>query len=451
MPAFIRELFRLSLPVAMLAAGAFGFVTLSSVRDAPQGDSGADAREPVETRLVERYDGSVPLRADGVVVPFREVRLATEVAGRISTKPDVCRAGRFVEQGTVLLEIDRTDYELEVRRFERELKQSQDSLEELDVEIQNTTELLKLADEDVHLRQRELKRLQALAARDVVSESEMDAGRQAELSSRNARTGVRNQRRLHRKRRSRMEAVRDVVRTRLEKARLDLARCEITSPMDGVIVEEYVEVNSYVQTGATLLTIEDTSSVEVRCNLRVEQLFRILNQPHLERQARRQDDESYELPPQPVDVQYELAGQTFVWSGVLSRYDGIGLDEKTRTAPCRVRVDKPREVRFAGSAGPVESGGPRALVRGMYVTLQMELESDAPLLLVPELSLRPGNRLWRVRNEQLDELHVRVVRVLPESVVVSDPHGDLDAGDAVVVSPLPRASAGLKVREADGP
>ena len=53
------------------------------------------------------------LEADGVVVPFREIELAAEVAGRIVERDERCRAGNFVTQGTLLARIDPQDYQLE--------------------------------------------------------------------------------------------------------------------------------------------------------------------------------------------------------------------------------------------------------------------------------------------------------------------------------------------------
>ena len=36
----------------------------------------------------------------------------------------------------------------------------------------------------------------------------------------------------------------------------------------------------------------------------------------------------------PVTVNFNLAGNTYTWRGTLSRVDGSGLDERTRTVPC---------------------------------------------------------------------------------------------------------------------
>ena len=63
------------------------------------------------------HEGKLNIEVDGVVVPFRQITLSAEVEGTVLFKEEDCRAGRYVEQGTVLFRIDPRDYELEIRRL----------------------------------------------------------------------------------------------------------------------------------------------------------------------------------------------------------------------------------------------------------------------------------------------------------------------------------------------
>lgn len=83
------------------------------------------------------------------------------------------------------------------------------------------------------------------------------------------------------------------------------------------------------------------------------------------------------------------------------RFDGVGLDERTRTMPCRVVVDDPLGVTVERELSEGErdndaARGPRALVRGMFVTIQLETQPTGGILRVPEAALKPGNRLGMV-------------------------------------------------------
>ncbi len=148
------------------------------------------------------------------------------------------------------------------------------------------------------------------------------------------------------------------------------------------------------------------------------------------------------------------SGREYVWQGQLDRYDGLGLDERTRTAACRVVVDQPRQVR------PADRGGPPALMRGMYVSIRIQVAPQTPLLEIPESSLRPGNVVWRVRSGELAIVPVHFVAVPPPDshrdthgsvlVHVSGPGGQvsdrLQPGDQVVISPLAFVRTGMKLQ-----
>src|SRR5690606_21217430 len=138
---------------------------------------------------------------------------------------------------------------------------------------------------------------------------------------------------------------RDLVETKLEEALLDLEKSKIVAPIDGVVVTESVEEGNYVPAGTTLVTIEDTSAAEVRTTLRMDEMNWIWQQGQsLGGNDLRTPQLDYQLPQIPATITYELGGQQYVWQGQLWRYEGIGLNEKTRTVPVRILIPHPREV-----------------------------------------------------------------------------------------------------------
>ena len=164
-----------------------------------------------------------------------------------------------------------------------------------------------------------------------------------------------------------------------------------------MIVTESVEADSYVQKGTPLVVIEDTAAVEVKCNLRMDELYWIWNQtdqrPTTGADTTRAD---YQIPNTDVNVLYRLGNREYQWKGKLWRYDGIGLDERTRTVPCRVLVEAPRDVQLLDADAASESMiGPPALVRGMFVALEILAKPRIPLLQVPEEAVQPGSTVWR--------------------------------------------------------
>jgi hypothetical protein len=156
--------------------------------------------------------------------------------------------------------------------------------------------------------------------------------------------------------------------------------------------------------------------------------------------------EAYRVPRTPVTVIYELAGRQYAWDGVFAGYDGIGLDDKTRTVPCRILVDEPQQVRQLGESCEA-AGGPRALLRGMYVTVQIHARPTAEMLRVPEEALRPGSTVWVVRDGRLAIDTVTVAQFITDAALIeADLDGGIRLGESIVTSPLSNVHDGMPVR-----
>jgi multidrug efflux pump subunit AcrA (membrane-fusion protein) len=448
MKSSFTEILRMILPVAILTGGILTYAGFASFRQPPKPVEQTESLPLAEVVPIEAKEGGLDLIVDGVVVPFREISLSAEVGGRITHKAPECRAGRYVTKGTLLAQIDPRTYQLEVDRLGQEVEQANGTLTELDVEIENTKSLLVLADETGALRARDLERMEALYRQRAGSESELDEARHAELNARNNIATLRNQLRMAEAKRTRLTAARDLAITRLDQAKIDLEKSQIRAPIDGVIVTESIEQESFVQPGTPLYVIEDTSAVEVRCSLRMEELNWIWQQKNA-REARSEQDSKtgdYHLPQTKVTISYRLGQREYQWEGNLSRYEGIGLDERTRTVPCRVLVPQPREMKTLTTGETALNGGLKALVRGMYVKIAIHVQPDVALLKVPEQALQPGNIVWCLRDDKIRVIPLRNVTMHDNLVLVPESPEGLHDGDKVVITPLLGVTDGMPVR-----
>ncbi len=426
--------------VAVASVAAFGLMRL---RKPPERSKRAVGAPRVLTELVDAHPHGFSIEVDGQVVPFRRVTLAAEVAGRIASRNDICEEGRFVRAGTVLAQLDDRDYRLEVTRLEQQLRQAEIMLKELEQERDGIHDLVELARSDVELKQKEVKRLEEIS--NVVAATDLEQAQSRLLQARQSVSQLQNQYRLLQTRWDRLKSATALAESQLEKARIDLARTRIIAPLDGMIISHQFEAGDYVQKGSGLVTLEDTSKVEVRCNLEMRDLFWIWG-----RRTSAPSDTStwFQLPEKKnVDVVYSLAGlreRSYSWKGRLDRFEGFGLDEKTRTVPCRVVVDEPHRE---GATGPP------VLLPGMFVSIRIPVEPEQTLLQIPAQALRPGNVVWRVRGGKLTLVDVELVRVVEsrgesgvERAIVHSADADaLRSGDAVVVTPLVFVKSGMKV------
>ena len=446
---------RILFPVVILGAGIFGFYTLSNLRKPPPRERVERPLPLVETVAVRPHIGELPIEVDGNVVPFRLIPISSEVSGRVVFKSENCRSGRDVKKGDPLIRIDRTDYELEIERLTRQYEQSVALLEELSVQIDSAKQLVTLAMEDVEQREREFRRVEKLFGMDAATDVELDEARQSQRTARTALVNEQKGLRLLTTQQTRLEKARDLVETERRKARLDLSRTEITAPCDGTVVTDDVEEDSFVQRGTPLFTVNDSSAAEVTCRLTVDQLYWLWlhdDEKTAEPFVSPGDDPSRairtELMPQvPVTVVYTLAGQEFAWRGRLSRFEGTGLDDRTRTVPCRVLVPEPQSVSLLKSGDKPVAVKPPKLVRGMFVSLRMHSRPRMALLRIPEAAIRPGNTVWKVENGILERLEIEVARVADGVALVPEPGSGLRAGDRIVTSPLTTETSGQRVRE----
>jgi multidrug efflux pump subunit AcrA (membrane-fusion protein) len=445
----IQAIVRWLLPLVILGAAIGGFVALGGPKPPPRKAVEAPTAMPVRTASLEAGNGRIEIEADGVVVPLREITLAAEVSGRVLRKTEACNEGQSVTRGMLLFEIDPRDYELDVDRLERELSQARLAIEEIDEEIVQNAGSLDLARRQVELAKREVARLDTLKAGRIITESEHDRALRDELTAANVLTAQEGQKRVLVKRRSRLVEAVSLASTMLDKAKLDLSRTRITAPTDGMVVEDKVEQESFVAKGTPVVMIEDTSAAEVKTSLRMDEVARVWGG---RKAAAEGGGEARDIPESPAKVVFSIGDRRYEWDGVLSRYEGKGLDEKTRTLPCRVRVPEPRRVRaidrYGAPLATLPADAPRSLLRGMFVEVWLQVDVPRPLVSVPEEAVRPSGEVFVMRDGRLIVLHPRPFHAAAGRVVFDQEESGLEPSDRIVVSQLANPRAGMELVEA---
>lgn len=438
----------------------------------------------VQTIPAKRHEEDLRIEVDGVVIPFRRVEIAAEVQGRVATRSENCRKGREVRRGELLIEIDPRDYQLDVKRLEEELEQADAMIREVELEIQTAENQKDLITQQLAIDTRQLERNRRLSSTAAASQSEIDSAMRAELITRNTLREIIDSQNLLRQRLVRLESGKDLVRANLDKAALALERTKIFSPIDGVIVDESVEQDGYVQAGSTVVVVQDNSQFDVTCKLHMRQMHwlwqtqSVSNESspnQLKTDTKSQTDteprkvsegdtepqqviatalssSGYDFPEAKAIVAFELEGREYQWNGMLDRYDGAGIDAQTRMVPCRVHIDRPMSVALVSgvdeSADPVgEVSQPPALMTGMFVKVQIFVSPPMPLVRIPQKAIQPGDIVWCVRDGALVSHDVQRAVVEGDDVIAYEEADGLVAGDQIVVSPLASPFDGMAVEE----
>ncbi len=406
----------------------------------------------VVTQAASPFEGAIEIEIEGIARPYRRISVASEIAGRIRLKTPACQEANFVKKGELLLEIDPLDYEIAVRRFEQELKQTETALKEWEVERANTASLISLAEEDERLAVLDLERSRKLLQSGGGSQAALEQAQRSQLTARNSLVTLQNQIRLLDARYERAISARDLQRVQLERAQRDLQRTKVYAPCDGTIVTESVEQDGYAQAGATLVEVNDTSAAEVVCQLELSDMYWLWGTKQMPVLATADTAAMYEFPKWPVIIEFPVEDLVCQWDGEMVRYGGEGLNLNTRTVPCQIHVSQPRNGRLLRTDGSAEPNlVPPPLTVGMFVTVRAQVKPNAPLLEIPSEAYRAGESVWVLRDGKLHVAPVKMARRNNDRVLVYGAHDSnsqgLQPGDKVITSPLALVQQGMTLQE----
>lgn len=211
--------------------GAAGFASAKQRSRGPE----------VRTEEIARRDLVATITASGYIQPKRKVDISADISGRVSELP--IEEGDWVEQGSVLLRIDPTSFEANVRRATAAVAQARAQA------AQSRASLARA--------ESELARAERLAsAQDLISPAELEQTRTqlrvAEAQYEAAEFGI------------------EQAEAGLTEAREQLRKTTIVAPMSGHITRINIEagetavVGTMNNPGSLLLTIADLSEMEAR-------------------------------------------------------------------------------------------------------------------------------------------------------------------------------------------
>ncbi|MDX2506041.1 MAG: hypothetical protein QNL62_16405 [Gammaproteobacteria bacterium] len=384
----------------------------------------------------------------GTVQPVSTWEAVAQVEGIITEKNPALGKGAIIEKGTLLLQIDPTDYELNITQIEADILANKAQLEELEIKLKNTQASLSIEKKSLDLTRKELKRLQNLVKKGSVSFSAVEAQERTMLAQQQSVQAQNNSLKLIPSQRALLEAQLQQKQSQLKSAQRDLDNTRISMPFTGRISANNVELAQYVRIGNTLTAADalDKAEIEVQIPIRY---FRGL--------LRTREGESVnllELSQQKLHEKMGIKAQVVLQEGGLStawdaRFARLSdtLDPKTRTIGVIVEVDNPY--------GDVSPGSRPPLIKGFFVQVHLTGAARPGSLVVPRSALH-NNQLYLMNNQnRLEILKVRVELYQPEFAIVSsamvsttsvtsdEQTKQLKAGNNIIVSDLVPAIEGM--------
>ena len=416
---------KLATIIAGLAAGVILFFFFVAHRQHPTHGEVSPAVPTLTVIEAELLPFKLKASGNGVAQPAETWQAVANVAGEVIEKHPRLESGHLLPEGTLLLALDPSRYELAIAAAEAEIATLQAEQMQIETENDNTTRLLGLEQGRLVLVEKELSRIKTLAGSGAVSQSQLDEQLRATLQQRQAVTTLENQQRLFSARRTRLDAQIQRGVSLLDQARQDLEDTRFIAPYDLRLGEVEAALHQYVAPGQRLFAADNIEAAEIEARIPLSSLRRLL--PAVMRSERHPDalDIGDIIDFSAIDAQVTLVGVPgTAWPGRVARI-ASGLDPATRTARVVIEVEQPYR-HAAPPARPI-------LQRDMFVRVELTAAAPRPLLALPATAVHQGeiylvdeqNRLRR-RSVTVDfrqqDLAVIAAGVEPgELVIVDDP------------------------------
>ncbi len=413
----MKKLIKFLLPLLILAIGFQGFKYLQKTKPKSQP---IKIEEPVWVVTVVPVTPtalSPTLILYGRVESPRTATLRAPSLNVINAKVEEVSVfeGDNVKKGQILIRLEENDSLLNLKQREADIIdiQAQINLEKQ----RHRSNLNALSHEKtlLSLTQKSVERLRKLKIQRVSSQAALDEAQQGverqKLTIINRSLDIEH----HNARLAQLQAKQDRFLAQRDLARLEQKRTRITAPFAGVIAKVTVAVGDRVRSGDSLLSIYDNTALEVRAQIPSRYQNTVLNALNAKFLLQAYTQINKEI----VDLELNrVSGQINPDSG--------GIDGLFR----------------------IKKGG-HLLRLGQFLTLYLNLPKQSHLVALPFEAVYGLNRIYkfidgRMKGITIDKVGEQMTVTGQSQILVHSPA--LKQGDKVIITQLPNAIEGLKVR-----
>lgn len=348
---------------------------------------------PVTVRVMDVRPESVQLivESQGKVQAAQLAAVSAPVAGPIAWISPAMEAGGYVKAGEVLLRLESSDFETAVARSRASLQQS-----EADYTHANT----------------ELNRISDLAARRLVSDSQLqEVKRQAEVAAARLADS----------------------QASLKQVEMDLSRSEIRAPFNAIVETRDVELGQYVNRAQSVGVLLGADVVEVRVPLALRQLGYL--DIGLGRRGELPADEAPD-----VILRGMYGGEEHQWRGKLVRTEA-SIDPNSNTVQTIIRVNQPESSLTQSGESSWQQ---IPLPIGLFVEAEIMGRQVENLIALPRSVVRNNNQVLVVDAEnKMYYRDVEIFRLEEDRVLISS---GLLPGERICTSPIQAVVEGMTVQ-----
>ncbi|MCP4413147.1 MAG: hypothetical protein GY808_11360, partial [Gammaproteobacteria bacterium] len=345
------------------------------------------------------------------------------------------KKGSILAKGTLLLKVDDKDYRLALTQAEADLLASEAAVKEMDLTIENNKLELKLANEKLKVRQKELNRLTKLKKSGAVSQSKLDAEQQNFLQQKQEVQQQLNRQTTLPSDKEVMKAKVDIARAKLERSKRDLQRTELILSFNGRVSDVYTELDQYVGIGSKLYDISGLDKIVVNAQFPFDQFkqFSANFDP-----AKINFSDSSNLPSMGdllsslgLTATIELPGNSeSFWQAKVERFSDA-IDPKSRTIGITVSVSNSYQNLKPGVRPP--------LLEGMYIKVVVK-GAPADYLALPRFALHKNQVFKVAEGSVLQRVNLENIHLQGNLALVKN---GIHSGDQIITSDVFPAVDGM--------
>ncbi|MCP3964926.1 MAG: efflux RND transporter periplasmic adaptor subunit [Lentisphaerae bacterium] len=422
---------RLIVCSAIIVFAALITATLFIIKPRPKKRSSEELIKSLMAISVTTSDVKLKLSGYGTAEPIRDVKLSSELKGRIVMKSTDLKVGQLVKKGQILAKIDVSDYEIalqeakaEMSRLKSERIQLVQLIKDTYEQLQKEQSILKLCISD-YIRQRDLQR-KGISAKKALEESTRQVVNQRKTII-NTKSQL-NQRKIQL---STTDAQIKRAAAVKKMAEINIERSTIASPFKGRVNKMYIENGEYVQPGTQLFDIADDTQMEIPVALDAYDVAKMLG---LTSRDPKQYLNWFKKPENTeVKIIWAEDPELCVWKGKISRIKEFCPE--TRTVKIIVRPTQ------------FESGskGFFPLVSGMFCKIFFEGMTLKNAVKIPWVAVQLDGDVYVVNSKgRLEQRAIKIFGTEGDYAIISS---GLKSGDLLIVQRLPRGLVnGMKVK-----
>lgn len=382
-----------SIAAAVFVVGATALALFVAFQEDTPREAHVEDGALVEVLALQPSAQELFVRAQGSVVPAQKISLSAEVAGRVTWVSKDFVPGAHLDSGAPMVRIDSRDFALRAAQARASLAQARNTLQ------------IEKARKSVAEREWSM----------IGSDTASAEGRAVALREPQLRAA---------------EAAVEVAEKTAELANLQLTRSEIRAPFASFVQAVRADLGQIVGPQTPIAALVGTNEFWVQVAVPLEVLDRI----KIPGWNAEQGEGSTAV------VSTRLGDSSITREGFVTGLMG-DLDPVGRMAKILVTILDPFDLKGADDPARLP------LLVGSYVDVEINTGTESGLLEVPRAAVFEGNKIFVFGDDsrlQLREVDIAWAR--PDSLLVS---GGLKPGDRVIVSRVPKALPGMKLRLAE--